>query len=72
MEREGSVSWLRSLQNPRWDNQKEYGQYGIITADFFLTNWMQHDYLNIRQITRLKYQFLEQHTGHNLKYAGNW
>lgn len=72
MEREGSVSWLRSLKNPAWDNQMDYARFGTIRADFFLANWLQHDYLHIRQITRLKYLFLAQHSGQDLTYAGTW
>ncbi len=35
-------------------------------------DWLAHDYLHIRQITRLKYQFLQSQSGEDLSYAGAW
>jgi hypothetical protein len=71
-EREQSVKWLQSLTNPKWDNVHEHSKFGKMTAKMFLSNWLAHDYLHIRQITKLKYDYLKQLTNEDLDYAGNW
>ncbi len=71
-ERDSSVIWLRSLTNPQWDNAYQHPELGPRSAHMYLTNWLAHDYLHIRQITRLKYDYLKTISGENLQYAGNW
>lgn len=72
MEREQSIKWLQSLSNPKWENVYEHPKFGKMTAKMFLSNWLAHDYLHIRQITKLKYDYLKQLTNEDLNYAGNW
>lgn len=71
-ERTKSVSWLRGLSSPKWDNAYQHPQVGPVRANFLLVNWLAHDYLHIRQITKLRYDFLKQRSGESLDYAGNW
>ncbi len=71
-EREQSVAWLTSLESPGWGNYFEHPKKGKLTAKFFLTNWLAHDYLHIRQITKLKFDYLEHQSGEKLDYAGTW
>jgi len=71
-EREQSISWLKGLENPQWSNNKLYGKYGEVTAHFFLSNWVAHDLLHIRQITRVRYDYVQQLSGVDVAYAGNW
>ena len=71
-ERQQSLDWLESLENPNWKAAFEYPPLQSRTAHFYLANWLAHDYLHIRQITRLKYDYLEQFTKENLAYAGTW
>ena len=71
-ERKYSVDWLQSLENPKWENTYQHPRLGLMSAELFLTNWLAHDLLHIRQITRLRYDFLKSTTGINLDYAGNW
>lgn len=71
-EREQSVKWLQGLTNPNWDNAYQHEKFGQMTAKMFLSNWLAHDYLHIRQITKLKYDYLQQLTKEDLNYAGNW
>ena len=71
-ERRYSVDWLSQLEDARWDNSYAHPQLGFITAKKFLSNWLAHDYLHIRQITKTKYLYLENLTGQDLSYAGNW
>ncbi len=71
-EREQSISWLKLLNNPKWGNYYEHPKKGKLTAKFFVTNWLAHDYLHIRQITKLKFDYLEKQSGEMIDYAGNW
>ena len=71
-ERDQSLDWLRSLEYPGWDNVHKHPKLGRMTAGKFLVNWLAHDYLHIRQIVRLKYDFLKQASGESLDYAGTW
>lgn len=71
-ERKQSVQWLRSLQNPAWENINVHPQAGERSAYFFLCNWLAHDYLHVRQINRLKYEYFAAHGDTSLAYAGNW
>lgn len=71
-EREQSINWLYSLKNENWNRSFEHPKLGFLTAKHFLTNWLAHDYLHIKQILKLKYDYLKHKTGENLDYAGNW
>lgn len=71
-ERNDSVEWLRSLENPHWENEYDHRALGIISANRFLSNWLAHDHIHIRQINRIKYEYLSELTAHSLDYAGNW
>jgi hypothetical protein len=71
-EREKSIIWLQSLNNVNWDLAFEHSKLGRLTAKHFLTNWLAHDYLHIKQILRLKYDYLKYQSGENLDYAGIW
>jgi len=71
-EREQSIIWLQSLKNVNWNNSYEHSKLGTLTAKHFLTNWLAHDYLHIKQITKLKFDYLRHQSGENLDYAGIW
>ena len=71
-ERYNSVQWLKSLVNANWENAYQHPQYGPLTATMFLTNWLAHDYLHVRQITKLNYEYLKYNTSEDLRYAGDW
>ncbi len=71
-ERQASIEWLRSLKEPQWDNAFQHPTLGAFSAQFFLTNWLAHDYLHIRQATKLKYGYLQATSGNKLAYAGEW
>ncbi len=71
-EREASIIWLQSLENPNWNNSFEHPKLGNLTAKYFLDNWLAHDYLHMRQILKLKFDYLEHTFGNNLDYAGKW
>ena len=71
-ERDNSVAWLESLSSPKWKNTYEHPKLGPMTARLFLVNWVAHDYLHIRQITRIRYHYLQLTAGEPLDYAGEW
>ena len=70
-ERDGSVNWLRSLESPSWENVNKHPVLGEMSADSFLSNWLAHDHIHIRQINRIKYEYLQESNG-SLNYAGDW
>lgn len=71
-EREQSIKWLQSLTNPKWDSTYNHPKFGQMTAKTFLSNWVAHDYLHIRQILNLKFNYLKQLSDETLAYAGDW
>lgn len=71
-EREKSIEWLMNLENPQWDNYYEHPKFGKMSAKLFFTNWLAHDYLHIRQILKLKFDYLKFISKEDLNYAGNW
>ncbi len=71
-EREYSISWLKSLENVNWSNSFEHPKLGKMTAVYFLNNWLAHDYLHIRQIIKLKFDYLNNRFNEDLDYAGKW
>ena len=71
-ERDASVQWLESLGDVNWTNAWQHPKFGPMSAWMFLSNWLAHDYLHIRQITRLKYNRLKDLSNETLRYAGNW
>ena len=71
-EREKSVEWLAKLTKEDLDKKMEHKIFGTVTVMHFMLNWLAHDYLHIRQIIALKYSFLKNNTGADLRYAGDW
>jgi hypothetical protein len=71
-ERIKSIGWLIGLGSLNWNNVYKHPKLGEITAKMIFANWLAHDYLHLRQIVRLKYDYLKSITGENLSYAGDW
>ncbi len=71
-ERDFSISWLKSLTGANWESTYSHPKLGSLSAKLFLSNWLAHDYLHIRQITRIRYHYLQYYSGQKLDYAGNW
>lgn len=72
LERETSVIWLKSLENPKWQQAFLHPKLGAQSAAHLLANWLAHDYHHIRQINALKRDYLKIISGDDLTYAGNW
>ena len=71
-ERSESISFLQSLKKPEWQNSYKHKVLGELSAQHFLFNWLAHDYMHIRQINRIQYQYLQFSTKMDLTYAGTW
>ncbi|MBW1294605.1 DinB family protein [Aquimarina litoralis] len=68
-ERSISINWLKTLQDPKWNNVTIHPEFGEMTAQQFMANWLAHDYLHIRQITNLKLDYLKKRSQENFQYA---
>lgn len=71
-EREKSINWLESLENPNWDSCLIHSALGEMSAGQFLSNWVAHDHIHIRQINRTKRAYLDYLSDQDLNYAGKW
>jgi len=71
-EREDSIKWLRSLKSPQWENAFHHPKFGPLSGNLFLANWLEHDYLHLRQILNIKHEYLKSISGQKLNYAGDW
>ena len=54
LERDNSLAWLNDLKNAKWDNVYKHPLLGDISAEMFLSSWLAHDYLHIKQPTKIK------------------
>ncbi len=71
LERQGSLEWLRGL--PADLALERSAPDRDISAGQVLYSWLAHDYLHLRQITRLHYDFLAlKAQGFDIGYAGTW
>ena len=71
-EREKSLAWLRQLSEPNWPNSNE-GPNGTLTAGDLLASWLAHDFLHMRQLARLHWQYLGAIADpYQTTYAGSW
>jgi len=72
LERDKSIAYLNGLKKPNLTQGYQYKEYGMIDGTFFLANWLAHDYLHIKQITRLKYDYVAKLSKRKIDYAGTW
>ena len=71
-EREKSLTWLRELSSPNWQHSNE-GPNGTLTAGDLLASWLAHDFLHIRQLARLHWQYVGAIADpYQTTYAGPW
>jgi hypothetical protein len=71
-EREKSLTWLRTLQSPKLESRHER-EAGSLSAGDLLASWLAHDFLHIRQLTRLHWQYLTANANpYQTDYAGPW
>ncbi len=71
IERQESLGWLRGL--PADLKLERTAPDRDISAGQVLYSWLAHDYLHLRQITRLHYDFLAlEAQSYDIGYAGTW
>jgi hypothetical protein len=71
-ERRKSIEWLKELKEPRLENKYDHPQ-GRISAGDLLASWLAHDFLHIRQMARLHWQYLNSISApFKTGYAGEW
>lgn len=71
-EREKSLAWLEQLSLPNWQNSNE-GPNGKLTAGDLLASWLAHDFLHIRQLARLHWQYVGAIADpYQTTYGGPW
>ena len=73
-ERNISIGILSQLDasDERWNNSYAHSHFGDINPEYYLKNWLAHDLLHIKQITRLRYDFLSLQDDIPAEYAGTW
>ena len=72
-ERQRSVSWLEGLSSPAWEARYQHPQAGEISAGDLLASWLAHDFLHIRQLAQLHWEYVSLVAKpHSTDYAGTW
>ena len=72
-ERQASVRWLKTLDDPDWSRAYEHPKLGAIRAGDLLVSWATHDALHLRQIAKRKFQIIQRDGGvYRTAYAGQW
>jgi hypothetical protein len=72
-ERDKSLEWLAQLSDPEWNSSYAHPNGGIIKAGDLLAAWLAHDYLHIRQLARLHWQYVGIIASpYQAVYAGPW
>ncbi|MBS1914309.1 MAG: DinB family protein [Bacteroidetes bacterium] len=71
-EREISLAWIAGLAGPNWNSVYHHPRRDITAGDL-MASWLAHDYLHLRQIVKLLYDFSVQKTQpYDTGYAGAW
>jgi hypothetical protein len=71
-ERGNSLMWLQQLSRPNWENLNE-GPNGPLAAGDLLASWLAHDFLHIRQLARLHWQYVGANAlPYQTTYGGPW
>jgi hypothetical protein len=72
-ERQQSIAWLGRLDEIDWNAAHEHDRFGKISAGDLILSWLAHDFLHIRQLTRLHFQYaLHLADRFSSAYAGEW
>ncbi|MEO0899310.1 MAG: DinB family protein [Bacteroidota bacterium] len=71
-EREASLHFLEKHISSDWAQHIVHPRVGAIYPRDLMMNWLAHDYLHLRQITKLKYDMTSKLGGVDISYAGVW
>ena len=71
-EREESLAWLKGLSEPSWENRYTHPR-GTLSAGDLLASWLAHDFLHVRQLARLHWQYVGALADpYQTAYGGPW
>lgn len=72
-ERARTIEWFRSLDNPVWEQEHTHPRFGSMSAGDLMASWLAHDLLHLRQLSRLRWEYLvaKAHP-FDTGYAGEW
>lgn len=71
-EREKSIEWLSQIKNADWSKTHSTEKL-TLTAGDLLASWLAHDFLHIKQITRIQYDYVNFISApYKTAYAGKW
>ena len=71
-ERNSSLQWLNSLEEPNWSASYEM-PWGAIRAGDMFAAWVTHDHLHMRQLVEIHRAYTElMAEPYSLRYAGDW
>lgn len=72
-ERDKSLSWLTQLTTPAWQNRYIHPDGRSIAAGDLLASWLAHDFLHVRQLARLHWQYVGATSEpYQTTYGGPW
>jgi hypothetical protein len=72
-EREHSITWLQSVQNPDLTRVSSHKSLQGLRAGDLLVSWVAHDLLHLRQLIELRWQYLGATSSpFRFDYAGEW
>lgn len=71
--RNDTVAWLTHLPPIDWQRARAHPNVGAMKAGDLLHSWLAHDFIHIRQMNRLHYEYLlTQGPAYSVDYAGKW
>jgi hypothetical protein len=72
-ERKISLAWLTEVQDIPWDAAHHDPKFPPLRTGDLIASWLAHDFIHIRQMNRLQYEYLTTQQGpYSAGYAGNW
>ena len=72
-ERQHSVAWLEGLSSPDWEAHYDHPRWGKFLAGTLMASWLAHDFLHLRQLTELHWQYVSRLAKpYSTDYAGAW
>lgn len=71
-ERAKSIEWLQEINDADWSKTHQTEKLTLSAGDL-LSSWLAHDFLHIKQITRIQYDFVNFISApYKTAYAGKW
>ena len=71
-ERANSIEWLKGIKDADW-TKTHCAEKLTLSAGDLLASWLAHDFLHIKQITRIQYDYVNFFSApHKTVYAGKW